>query len=318
MTTRTITPDSELAAAFRAARRYHREGYGVPVAFRPAGLALKRAREALARVREAEAAYLAANPLSGDTAAPGAYPFDTADGHKAVRELTAAKSRAGLFHTAASWAAVRGSWAEDRTAYWPGAEPGPFRDIRKADECEGGPAHGGWYDNGHGELCRDGSGLVWGVVARLPGRDGRPRFLAGWQHGGCDGGPTIATGRGFFDNESDAARYADGLAERAAEAEREYREAWEAGQSWAELGERIAAERAEALELARERRAAMRDGLTARAACRTIRHHIATLWDSICEARAERRELAEGVSRANADAWAEGAGLTAAEALALA
>lgn len=333
MTTPTIERDSDLAKAFRLSRGFGAPSYALQGWAAPeyrgqlyssphdgkgaAAYALAKAREALARVDAARAAYEAAEGEGAGLDSSGAFRATSDAAVKARRAYVDAKGAAGLFHSADSFRPSGGYWAPDRTSYSPGASS-PFRSVRPCHYCEGGPRHTGWYDNPHGESARDGSGLIWGVVAQLSGKDGRPRFLAGWQQGGTDGGPVFAMGRGFFDDESDAAAYADGLAERVAEDEKEYQESWGAGARWADLGETIATARAEALELARERRAALRAGLQSPAACRTIRHRIATLWDSICEARRDREELARGVRRDNAEAFAEGAGLTAAEALALA
>ena len=94
----------------------------------------------------------------------------------------------------------------------------------------------GWYTDPDGYYYKDGSGLCWGVVVQLAGRQGKARFAAGYQFGGCDGGPTIDFSRIFegpsgdvgapVDNDAarEAARYADDLARGAAEEEREYQE----------------------------------------------------------------------------------------------
>ena len=97
----------------------------------------------------------------------------------------------------------------------------------------------GWYTDPDGYYYKDGSGLCWGVVVQLTARDHIPRFAAGYQFGGCDGGPTIDFSR-IFEDERDrhgnqegatdcygareAARHADDLARGAAEEEREYQE----------------------------------------------------------------------------------------------
>ena len=43
-------------------------------------------------------------------------------------------------------------------------------------------------------FLEDGSGLAWGVVYRLPARRGVSRFVAGYQFGGVDGGPSLDFG----------------------------------------------------------------------------------------------------------------------------
>ena len=56
----------------------------------------------------------------------------------------------------------------------------------------------GWITDPHGEYAKDGSGLCWGVVYQLPGRNGKARFVPGYIMGGDSdawagktcGGPT--------------------------------------------------------------------------------------------------------------------------------
>lgn len=97
--------------------------------------------------------------------------------------------------------------------------------------------HSGWF------LDPDGRGeTVAGVVYQLPGKDGRARFLAGYAdpfNSDDDGrGPACLSltvyesdGSDPAEGEADAARAADGIAERMAEAEREYKEAFAAGRA---------------------------------------------------------------------------------------
>lgn len=188
---------------------------------------------------------------------------------------------------------------------------GAFRSVTPAHDCEGGPDHNGWYTNPHGESARDGSGLCWGIVAQLAGKDRAPRYLAGYQFGGVDSGAQVALGR-IYDCPRDAARAADGLAESAAETEKEYQEAWGAGNRWADLGEEVATARREALAILKERREAMRAaaGAAMPALCGAIRAQVSGLLDSIREAREEREELAGGYyDAAGRAAFCEGAGL---------
>lgn len=103
----------------------------------------------------------------------------------------------------------------------------------------------GWLTDPYGDVFRDGTGLCYGLVFQLTGRNGKARFVAGYQFGGCDGGPTVDLGT-IYEEDSrdlwgsdqnprnmeaarDAARAADSMAQRAAEDEREYQTAWQAG-----------------------------------------------------------------------------------------
>lgn len=185
----------------------------------------------------------------------------------------------------------------------------------------------GWYTDPHGDVFKDGTGLCWGVVYQLPGRNGASRFVAGYQMGGSDEGPTLDLRRvyvepaaeyvptttdrfglvtgGYWDWISDrremgaareAARAADEMARIAAEEEREYNEAWRAGYEWSELGEEIAETRREILQALAERRAFEAD--TAKsdqsyfALCTMLRRTIKAQLTSIHAARAKRAELA--------------------------
>jgi hypothetical protein len=193
----------------------------------------------------------------------------------------------------------------------------------------------GWTTDPHGDIFQDGTGLVWGVVYQLPARDGCARFLAGYQFGGTDAGPTLDLSRVFssrsargdygtardHDDACDAAIFADEMAKRAAEQEREHQAAWGAGQQWAELAADVKTARREALALAREMRE-IRTAAPAKwpaAAC-AMRARFADLWESLNTDRRKMRELADGDhetlgfwtgDKALREAFAEGAGLDA-------
>jgi hypothetical protein len=131
----------------------------------------------------------------------------------------------------------------------------PFRFKGFADECEGGPDHTGWYGDDEGS----GYTMFRGVVFQIPGREGEPIYLAGceWGEQGArgkfdTGGGWIEIGRGdTYDNERDAARAADSIAEHAAEAERDYQREERAKEDAAEeTREREEAERIERHEAA--------------------------------------------------------------------
>lgn len=196
----------------------------------------------------------------------------------------------------------------------------------------------GWHTDPYGDTFRDGTGLAWGEVYQLPGRKGESRFVAGYRFGGCDGGATLDFGRIYVeprgdwevdvmtcDAAIDAARAADSMAEHAAEEEREYQTAWQAGSRWNHLAEVISDARKQCLSLMSERKKAMRgaemdSGYAEESPtiCRAIAKEIRDLVDSIAESRAEQRKLAEGDcpdlyfwngDQRLRDAFMEGAGL---------
>lgn len=177
---------------------------------------------------------------------------------------------------------------------------------------------GGWYTDPAGDVFKDGSGLAWGVVYQLPGRKGMARFVAGYVIGGCgDNNPTLDFGtiyecstrdhwsggysRDEIDAARDAARAADQMAKHAAESEREYKAAWQAGNRYSDLGDEIAQSRAEIKEsislfrqLRRDLGAAAVDTSKYGKLCAIIRGDVAGERASIDKARQERRKLAEG------------------------
>ena len=98
--------------------------------------------------------------------------------------------------------------------------------------------HIGWFTNNDGFTSKDGDGLVWGVVYQLPPVNRCPRFVGGYQFGGCGMGPTLDLKEQFIEEvplsygenhrectaARHAARHADCLAQEVAEREREYQE----------------------------------------------------------------------------------------------
>lgn len=170
--------------------------------------------------------------------------------------------------------------------------------------------HGGWFTDPHGDYSdKSGWGLCWGVVYQLPGRKGVSRFVAGYEFGDTCGGPTLDLSRVYsetrdgdwgycaptdLDAAREAARAANGMAEAAADKERAYQCASNAGFRWAEKGEEIRELGKTLNAMVRECKAArgMADKFPAMAAAIAARY--ADLLDTIREARAERANLAEG------------------------
>lgn len=291
----TIERNSELARAYRAARRYYGESGGLSAARRPASLAIAEARRRLVALEAIAAEYTAAQGDGADhTATP--IPADNAAAVAARGKLTRARHRAGLYHGPDAWARV-----------YPDTDSA-FRDTVAAHDVTGaGIDHNGWYDNPHGESFRDGSGLCFGVVCQLPGRDGKARYVAGYQFGDCEGGPSLDLSTIYEspaesswdtpDSMVEAARAADSMAESAAEKEREYKTAWGAGSAYADKLESEEAARAEALAILKERRAARAtDPGAYPALCAAIRGKVESLVELIRESREERATLANGDS----------------------
>ena len=181
-------------------------------------------------------------------------------------------------------------------------------------DSRGGPwcrneGESGYCTDPYGDYSRDGSGLVWGVVYQLSGRSGQARFVAGYQFGGTDGGPTLDFGTiyesadsTYWDGPRDmdaarqAARVADSMAEHAGEEERAYQTAWAAGNAYASELEQAATMRGELKALLVERRA-MKSRIgdwPAPVLCRTIESAARDLGRAIARAKARAIKAARG------------------------
>jgi hypothetical protein len=163
----------------------------------------------------------------------------------------------------------------------------------------------GWYTDPFSE----GWNLCFGVVYQLPSRNGKARFVAGYDMADDEAGLTLDFGtiyesdtdsdyyssnRFNGDGTKDAAYAADELARRAAESEREYQTAWQAGSQYAARGELIADERKAALQLLAERRKARDNGANYPAICAAVTGHILNHINAIAEARRAREALRTG------------------------
>ena len=165
----------------------------------------------------------------------------------------------------------------------------------------------GWLTDPYGHSARDGTGLVWGVVYQLPGSRGVARYVAGYVYGGMGEGATLDLARVYTSTDNywdgsaqendatrDAAYAADSMARRAAEDEREYQCAWQAGRRFAELGEEAVSARRQLNALLLERRAVKGNGSAYPAICANIRDKVDSLLEQIREARAKRAKLRDG------------------------
>lgn len=175
----------------------------------------------------------------------------------------------------------------------------------------------GWYADEYQD------GLCFGLVYQLPGRKGESRFVAGYAFSESDGvcidlsrvytepaawfEPVHKSATGFtmggywtwqdnpreMDAARDAAFSADSMARIAAESEREYRIAWRAGVTWSALGEDIAHDRRELLDILAERRAA-KGTADYPALCKALKREVSRLLDNIQNMRERRQGLQDG------------------------
>ena len=175
----------------------------------------------------------------------------------------------------------------------------------------------GWYaDEDMGNLC-------YGLVYQLPGRNGESRFVAGYAFSEDEGAtldlrriyaepaawfePARKSASGYtlggywnyqdnpckMDAARDAAYSADSMAKAAAEAEREYQTAWQAGAEWADLGEDIANDRRKLLDMLAERRT-VKGSADYPALCKALLREVSRLLDNIQNMRERRQGLRAG------------------------
>jgi hypothetical protein len=253
-----------------------------------------------------------------------------------VKVTEEAKAARKALQAGQAWRYSGPVWRKGGKA-WPQSEKGLFffeteeQGLRNSQEAAGflGRDAGGYYaDSFQENTCA-------GLVAQLPSRNGKSRFVAGYQFSESDNGlGTFDLGRIYesdFESERDlarrqigkaywtpamespgywaqtahetarkeAARAADSMAERAAEQEREYQEAYQAGADWANLKEEESGLRTQALAILAERRSAMgRAGLSDSgffALCDLIRASVKKTCRDIAKSRAKRAELKDSV-----------------------
>lgn len=194
-----------------------------------------------------------------------------------------------------------------------------LRFVGWADELAG-LRHTGWHCDDEGrETLRGG---VW----QMPGKAGEARLVYGYAEfegrgemnegsaAVCVSDVVRVPMRGEFgnldetDGARDAARWADGLAENAAEDRREYNVAYEAGRKAAELDAEAIEARGELLPLLAELRAIRRNPVAgnAPAVCKALRRTVDSLLETISAKRAKRDSAWADVWSASREAWAAG------------
>lgn len=153
--------------------------------------------------------------------------------------------------------------------------------------------HNGWYtedDGDNGELMR-------GVVVRMSARNGASRYLPGYE---CPNNPcTYRIDVSAIYSESDdderaqreCARAADSFAEHAAESERDYNRAWQAGRRYEDLAEEITTTRRGLIELIRDAKATCKQSRFPDSIRTVIGFRIKEGLADIRKARKERGEL---------------------------
>ena len=212
------------------------------------------------------------NPRYRGTTYPAAYALDIARSFAAKGEYKFAPRHSLAYGPAFS------AFGE-RHMRW--IERPDFAGLRHVADCDTG-----WY------LDEDGLDIVHGVVYQLPGKGGKPRYVAGYSDPFNDG-PVCLSFDDIAEDERTAMRWADGIAERMAEEEREYQVASSAAMRFNALADEIATARRECLAIFAE----VRQIETRQTLCKmphvmsAIRERIKGHVRTIREARRERENL---------------------------
>lgn len=146
--------------------------------------------------------------------------------------------------------------------------------------------HNGWYCDEFQDST------VYGVVLQFPARNGECQYFPGIVWTGSDGVTCYPLDR--YDNIKDCARAADSIAEKLGEQEREYQEAWRAGNDATELEKQIKEDRRTILTTIRN---AKRDLDIDAAIWRLVKDEVSSLLDDIYEARKKRDKLCDTYGR---------------------
>jgi len=112
-------------------------------------------------------------------------------------------------------------------AYAADGPPAGWREVGDSGSILGGRRRRngkpeGWYTDSDGS-----GGTMYGLVLQLPARGGVPRYVPAIAHTEWDSFTMYPAD--WYEEKEEAARAADGYAERTAERERDYNDAWQAG-----------------------------------------------------------------------------------------
>ncbi len=161
--------------------------------------------------------------------------------------------------------------------------------------------HTGWFTNEFQEE------KLRGVVYQLPARKGKAQFIAGYTDP-CNDDCARIDFNNIYDDENEAARAADRIAEKTAESEREYNEAWQAGNDYAEKGEELSTIRKATIELLQ----AIKNKQSEPVICKAIRSQINSQLAEYSELKNKRADLIDrfnaSYQRAIWHAFNDGAG----------
>jgi hypothetical protein len=206
-----------------------------------------------------------------------AFELATRDGHNGKAHYTSSPWNAPRFPMA-----IR---MKSKPDYYVVQDENAFRTvIENTGQNNRRDSHNGYYTGPD----QDTDNLCIGVVIALP----HGKFYPGYRFTGMDGGPVVDFSA-VYDDKDDAARPAESMAEYAAEEEREYQTAWQAGSAWA-------SEKAELEEAKRDLKALLIERRKVKgtegypALCAAIRGAVRSFVRDIEEARTNMRKLKSG------------------------
>lgn len=250
---------------------------------------------------------------------PSEYRFHRQQG--ATAQIALAKARADIEakksrYPASGFCCWQNATGKDGGKWFENPEKDGFRLVGFADEIasrnyrySGGINHKGWFTNEfQDETLR-------GLVYQLPARNGKPQFVPGYADPDNEGAARlwlgdIIEGDNGEDEQSkrDAAYRADSIAERCAEKEREYNEAWQAGNRASDLDEAAAQARKELLAFLRELKPKKPLFCDAPTLAKAARRKVEDLLETIRKCRAKRDRMIDDCASWAREAFNEGYG----------
>lgn len=243
------------------------------------------------------------------------YRYRSAPGYMAPASNALHNARTGSAHVGQFAPVAHGAYnpaTSDGYRWVESADDAGLRFVGFADELCRSIDHKGWFTDEFQD------GTLRGVVYQLPARKGRALYVGGYADAWNKGAALLDFSRVEYgeiggaewaddgDAQKEAARIGDGMAETAAEDEREYQQAWQAGNEYADLGEEARSLRQRAREVIQQGR-----GLELPSAvCKALRDSLRRELDRIEFIRERRHELRTDYDNNwQRDAFNDGAGL---------
>jgi hypothetical protein len=229
------------------------------------------------------------------------YKYHRQNRAKPAVALTMARddTAAGRFRYPAPMRPHAGNWqrpddmprfAPSSRAYYCDEWPAGFRLVGRADEVARKNDrwrtidHSGWYTSDDGD-----NGIYAGFVLRLP----HGRLVPGIKHSEWHGATLFPLAQEY--DETECARAADQYAERAADIERDYNRAWQAGAEAAEQNSQAADIRRRIIQLCSDLRSARRlvpsDDAAIVRLCDNARHAVQDMLGELARHRRQRDKL---------------------------